>query len=96
MQKNHINHRIIIIKDSQINGMKERFDGRISEVVKQTRFDSGQHLKDVLLQHCRIYKHNMPQKNLGHITPIASLKIWGKSNPDIFKETIYNYTGLDT
>lgn len=93
--KYHINHRLTKARTPQTNGMVERFNGRISEVVKQTRFDSGKQLKEILIQYCRLYNHNIPQKNLGHITPIASLKNWEKSTPDIFKKTIYNHTGLD-
>lgn len=43
--KNNIDHRLTKSRTSQPNGMVERFNGRILEVIKQTRFNSGKQLK---------------------------------------------------
>ena len=45
-----IEHRLIKPKKPQTNGMVERFNGRIQEVVQQTRFESAQQLEETLLQ----------------------------------------------
>jgi transposase InsO family protein len=37
----------------QMNGMVERFNGRISELVKQTRFTSAAHLYTTLDNYCK-------------------------------------------
>ena len=43
-----IDHRLIKPRHPQTNGMVERFNGRISEVLATTRFDSAQSLADTL------------------------------------------------
>jgi transposase-like protein/transposase len=91
-----IEHRLTKARTPQTNGMVERFNGRISEVVKQTRFSSAEQLKEVLLQYCRLYNHNIAQKNLGHISPIQSLKKWSGTHPQLFTKSLYNQSGLDT
>ena len=40
----------------QTNGMVERFNGRISEVLATTRFDAAQSLADTLSRYVRLYK----------------------------------------
>ena len=75
--------------------MVERFNGRIKEVVQQTEFESSHQLKETLMRYLRIYNHHIPQKNLGHITPVGALKNWRKTHPDLFKQQVYNLSGLD-
>ena len=43
-----IDHRLIKPRHPQTNGRVERFNGRISEVLATTRFDSAQNLADTL------------------------------------------------
>ena len=66
--EHNIDHRLIRPRRPQTNGMVERFNGRIKEVVNQTRFQSSMELRDTLYQYCRVYNHHIPQRNLGHIT----------------------------
>lgn len=91
----NVEHRLIRPRRPQTNGMVERFNGRIQEVVQQTRFLSARELRDTLYQYCRVYNHHIPQRNLGHITPIEALKNWQKTHPHLFKKTVYKQTGLD-
>ena len=91
-----IERRLIKPRRPQTNGMVERFNGGIGEVVRQTKFESSRQLKETLLQYLRIYNHHIPQKNLGHITPVEALKNWRKTHPDLFKKQVYNQSGLDT
>ena len=79
----------------QTNGMVERFNGRIQEVVRQTKFRSAKELRDTLYQYCRVYNHHILQRNLGHITPVEALKKWQKNHPHLFKKSVYKQTGLD-
>jgi len=57
-----IEHRLIKPAHPQTNGMVERFNGRISEVVKQTRFASMGELKSTLNNYLKIYNHQHPSK----------------------------------
>ena len=76
-----IEHRLTQSRSPQTNGMVERFNGRISEVVKQTRFESIAELKETLLRYMAIYNHHIPQKALSHQSPIEAMKLWQKKTP---------------
>jgi transposase InsO family protein len=91
-----IDHRLIKPRHPQTNGMVERFNGRISEVLATHRFDSSKSLKDTILRYARLYNHSIPQRALGHISPIQALKDWQQKRPALFKKHVYNLTGLDT
>ncbi len=79
-----IGHRLTKPRTPKTNGMVERFNGRIAEVIKTTYFSCSKELEETLLQYVRIYNQHIPQKALGHISPIQSLKIWAKSHPELF------------
>lgn len=91
-----IEHRLTKARTPQTNGMIERFNGRIADVLKTTRFDSSRSLVDTLIQYVKIYNQYIPQKALGHIAPIQAMKDWYKSKPEFFKKRVYNLTGLDS
>ncbi len=59
-------------------------------------FHSGKELEQTLLQYAKVYNHQIPQKALGHISPIQALKNWQKKHPELFKKRVYNLTGLDS
>ena len=92
----NIEHRLIKPRHPQTNGMVERFNGRIEDILGQTRFTSASHLKDSLLKYNQLYNHHIAQKSLGHSTPIQALKSWQKTHPNLFKKSVYNLTGPDT
>ena len=94
--KTGIEHRLITPKRPQTNGMVERFNGRISEILATTRFDAARDLRETLHQYQKIYNHHIPQKNLGHITPVQALKQWQKKQPELFKKKVYDLSELDT
>ncbi len=93
---NGIDHRLIKPRHPQTNGMVERFNGRISEVLATTRFEAAANLEETLTRYVRWYNHQIPQKALGHISPVEALKDWQKQRPELFKMKVYNLTGLDT
>ena len=76
--------------------MVERFKGRISEILATTRFNASRDLRETLHQYQKIYNHHIPQKNLGHITPVQALKSWQKKQPELFKKKVYDQARPDT
>jgi transposase InsO family protein/transposase-like protein len=91
-----IEHRLIPPRHPQTNGMVERFNGRISDIINQTRFSSAAELEATLRNYVKIYNHNIPQRSLKHQTPIPTLKEWQAKRPELFTKRVYNQTGLDS
>lgn len=90
-----IEHRLTMPRHPQTNGMVERFNGRISEIVSQTRFSSAAELESTLKLYLQNYNHSIPQRALGHRTPIQALKKWRLNRPELFVKRIYDQAGLD-
>jgi transposase InsO family protein len=90
-----IEHRLIKPRHPQTNGMIERFNGRISEVLNTNRFLSGEHLRDTITRYVKLYNQHIPQRALKHSSPIECLKNWYRERPDLFHKRPYNHTGLD-
>lgn len=90
-----IDHRLIKPRRPQTNGMIERFNGRIAEVLRQTRFPTVEALTETLMKYEQIYNQYIPQRALGHLAPVQALKNWRKAKPDLFHKREKNHTGLD-
>jgi transposase InsO family protein len=90
-----IEHRLIPPRHPQTNGMVERFNGRISHVVKSTRFANADEMKTTLTQYLELYNHHIVQRNLGHLTPVKALKEWYRKKPELFNKRVYDHMGLD-
>ena len=93
---NRIEHRLTKPRTPQTNGMIERFNGRIADVLATTRFDSAEHLADTIKRYVKVYNQHIPQQALGHIPPIQAMKNWYKKQPNLFKKRVYNLAGLDS
>jgi transposase InsO family protein len=91
-----IEHRLSPPRHPQTNGMVERFNGRISELVKQTRFTSAAELDATLDHYLKAYNHHIPQRALGHLSPVQALKNWQATKPELFVKRVYNQAGLDS
>lgn len=91
-----IEHRLIPPRHPQTNGMVERFNGRISEIVGQTRFACAAELESTLRSYLKVYNHSIPQRALKHLTPIQALKEWQQKKPELFVKRVYNQAGLDS
>jgi transposase InsO family protein len=91
-----IEHRLAPPRYPQTNGMVERFNGRISELLQQTRFDSRADLETTLLNYLKLYNHHIPQRAIGAKTPIQALKEWQQKKPELFVKRVYDQTGLDS
>lgn len=91
-----IEHRLIAPRHPQTNGMVERFNGRIADVLRTHRFRSGEELEATLPRYAWLYNHQLPQKALGHIAPILALKQWHQSHPHLFHKRVINQPGPDS
>jgi transposase InsO family protein len=91
-----IEHRLIPPGRPQTNGMVERFNGRIEDVLQTHRFDTTADLETTLHRYVALYNHHIPQRALGHLTPIQALKNWQMSHPHLFRKRVHNLAGLDT
>lgn len=90
-----IEHRLTKPRTPQTNGMVERFNGRIAEVLATRRYDSAQDLETTLLRYVWLYNHHLPQKALGHRCPMDAMKQWYAEKPDLFTKQPRNHPGPD-
>ena len=92
----HLEHRLIPPRHPQTNGMIERFNGRMSEVLATNRCRSGEPLAATLQRNVKVYNHHLPQRALGHVCPVAALEQGRVKPPELFVSEINNLPGLDT
>ena len=81
---------------SALDGLVERFNGRIAEITAQTRFHSAAELEQTLMNYVKVYNTRIPQRALDHHTPLDALKSWRAKSPDLFKKRPKNLPGLDS
>ncbi len=89
-------HRLAPPRHAQTNGMVDRFNGRINELLQQTRFDSRADLETTLLNYLKLYNHHIPQRGLDAKTPVQAPKEWQQKRPELFVKRVYDPTGLDS
>ena len=90
-----IDHRLTPPKSPQTNGMVERFNGRIEEVLQSHHFQSGEELETTLHRYVWLYNQQLPQSALGSRTPLQAMKHWHKLKPELFKKQPYYLPGCD-
>jgi transposase InsO family protein len=61
-------HRLTLPRHPQTNGMVERFNGRINELLQQTRFDSRADLYATLMNYLKLYNHHIPRRALDAVS----------------------------
>lgn len=91
-----IEHRLTKPRTPQTNGMVERFNGRISEVLATNRFEDGEDLRSALTRYVWLYNCQLPQKALDYKPPIEALKKWFAEKPQLFHRQPRHRQGLDT
>ena len=90
-----IDHRLTRVRRPQTNGMVERFNGRIEQILQTHRFNSAEDLHTTLYRYVWLYNEHLPQKALKHVAPIQALKDWQKTHPELFIRQVRNHPGPD-
>jgi hypothetical protein len=76
--------------------MVERMNGRIQEILQQTRFASAKELEATLMRYLAAYNHHIPQRALEHRTPVQAIEEWLLKKPDSIRFVpVYDQAGLD-
>ncbi|CAB4243185.1 protein of unknown function [Methylacidimicrobium sp. AP8] len=91
-----IEHRLTKPKSPRTNGMVERFNGRLAQILRTHHFQSSLDLKTTLHRYAWLYNEHHPQKSLNHQTPLQALKTWQQSHPHLFQKAVRNHAGPDT
>jgi len=89
-----IEHRLAPPMRPQTNGMVERFNGRIEDVLQSHRFRSGEDLEQTILLYVRIYNGPLPHSVLKGRPPIDALKDWHRQKPELFKKAALQSRGM--
>ena len=84
-----IDHRLTPPKSPQTNGMVERFNGRIEEVLQSHHFRSGEELEATLHRYVWLYNQQLPQSALGSRSPLQAMKDWYTIKHKLFKKRTY-------
>ena len=90
-----IEHRLTRPRTPSTNGMVERFNGRIADVLRTHRFDSREDLAQTLQRYVALYNHQLPQSALASKTPMQAMKEWYHSHPEMFRKRPYDRPGFD-
>jgi hypothetical protein len=77
-------------KHPQTNGMVERFNGRIEDVLQSHHFRSGEELKTTLHLYVLLYNQQLLKSALGSKTPLQAMKDWHKLKPEVFRKQQYH------
>jgi hypothetical protein len=59
------------------------------------RFRSGEHLEDTLIRYVATYNRSIPQRALGHVSPVEASQEWYRKELDLFVSEVNNLPGLD-
>jgi len=90
-----IEHRPTRPRSPQTDGMVERFNGRIEEVLQGHHFHTGHDLETTLERYVRLYNQKLPQSAPGSRTPLQTMKDRHGRKPELFKKQPYYLLGCD-
>ena len=91
-----IEQRLTPAKSPQTNGMVERFNGRIKEVLQTHHFRSGEELEATLHRCVWLYNQQLPHSALANRSPLQAIKDWHKLKPELFKKQPHYLPRCDT
>jgi hypothetical protein len=81
-----IEHRLTPPASPRTNGMVERFNGRIEEVLQSHHVRSAENLETTLHRHARLCNQQLPQSALGNKSPLQAMKDRHKLKPQLFRK----------
>ena len=90
-----IEHRLATPRHLQTNDMVERFNASIEEVLQSHHFHSGEEPKTTLHQYVSLYNQQLPQSDLGSMTPLKAMKDWHTLKPRWFRKQPNHLSGCD-
>ncbi len=82
-----IEHRLTRPYTPQTNGLVERFNGRIEEILKQHHFNTYSQLMETLNKYLRCYNFINKQRVLNNKSPSAVVLDWYQKDKSIFKDS---------
>ena len=91
-----IEHRLTKVRRPQTNGMVERFNGRIADILRTHHFQSGKELEHTLMRYVDLYNNHLPQANLDCRTPCQVMYECYEKQPQFFSKDVHNRTEGDT
>ena len=91
-----IQHRLTKPEHPQTNGMAERFNGHIAQVLNAQHFHSAEDLEQTLHRFVCLYNHRTSQKALHHEVAIQAFKRCKRSHPDLFSKQVRDRPGPET
>ena len=90
-----IEHRLTPPGSPRTNGMVERFNDRIKDVLQSHHFRSGEEPETTLNRYVWLYNQQLPQSALGSKTPLQAMKNCHKLKPELFNKHPYYRPGCD-
>ncbi|MEO8746409.1 MAG: integrase core domain-containing protein [Rhodanobacter sp.] len=88
-------HRLIKPRQPQTNGMAERFNGRISDMLATTRLRSRDDLQATLGRYSELYNEHLPRRALGQQTPLQAARAWREQRLELSVRKTRQQSGLD-
>ena len=85
-----IEHRLTKVRRPQTNGMVERFNGRIADILRTHHFQSGKELEHTIMRYVDLYNNHLPQANLNCRTPCQVMYEWYVNKPQFFDKVVHN------
>lgn len=90
-----IEHRLTKARAPKTDGMVERFNGRIADILKTSQFNSSEDLEQALLRYVALYNHQLPQSALKGNTPLQATRDSHESHSHLFLKRPYVHPECD-
>jgi hypothetical protein len=82
-----------LITSMESNGMVERINGRVADVLKTNRFNSAEDMAHTCTRNVALDSHQFPKSALDSKTSMQTMKDWYANQPDLIRERLYDRLG---